>query len=99
MIDKKEVQHIASLARLRLEEKELEKYQKELSSILEYIKKLEEVNTDGVEPTSHPGGLNNVFRVDEARESGKEIAKKLIDLAPDKENGYLKVKSILKRSK
>jgi len=99
MIDKKEVQHIASLARLNLKEEELEKYQKELSSILEYVETLEQVDVEGVEPTSHPGGLDSVFRIDEVKNREESLSKKLIDLAPNKEKGYLKVKSILKKSK
>ncbi len=99
MLNKEEVQHIAALARLELSEKELEKYQKELSSILDYIEKLREVSVKGVEPTSHPGGLKNVFRED--AESGKdgETARKMIESAPGKKDGYVKVKSILKRGK
>jgi aspartyl/glutamyl-tRNA(Asn/Gln) amidotransferase C subunit len=99
MIDKKEVQHIASLARLNLKEKELEKYQKELSSILEYVETLKQVDVEGIEPTSHPGGLKSVFRIDENKEAEKGLAEKLVDSAPNKDKGYLKVKSILKKSK
>jgi len=53
MISKEEVQHIAKLARLGLTEKEIKKFQKELSSILDYIEKLKEVDVSSIEPTSH----------------------------------------------
>jgi aspartyl-tRNA(Asn)/glutamyl-tRNA(Gln) amidotransferase subunit C len=99
MLKKEEVQRIAVLARLELSGKELEKYQKELSSILDYIEKLGEVSVEGVEPTSHPGGLKNVFREDVEKRKDEEAAKKMIDSAPGEKDGYVKVKSILKRGK
>ena len=92
MISREQVQHIAKLARLGLTEKEIEKYQKELSSILDYFEKLKGVKVSGVEPTSHSIKVENVMRQDEAKESNK----RLIELAPDKKDDYLKVKPILK---
>jgi aspartyl-tRNA(Asn)/glutamyl-tRNA(Gln) amidotransferase subunit C len=53
MISEDKVKHIAKLARLGLTEKEIEKFQKELSAILDYFEKLKEVDISGVEPTSH----------------------------------------------
>jgi aspartyl-tRNA(Asn)/glutamyl-tRNA(Gln) amidotransferase subunit C len=94
MISKEEVQHIAKLARLGLTEKEVEKYQKELSLILDYFEKLKEVDVSGIEPTSHSIKVENVMRQDEAK--GRGTGKKLMELAPDKKDDYLKVKSILK---
>ena len=85
MISKKEVQHIAKLARLGLTEKEIVKFQKELSPILDYMEKLKKVDMAKVEATSHPLAVENVMREDEVL----EFKKKLID-------GHLKVKSILK---
>ena len=95
MISKKEVQHIAKLARLGLTEKEEGKFQKELSSILDYIAKLKKVDISKTEPTSHPQQLENVVRIDEGQKA-KEVNKKLRDLAPETKDGYIKVKSILK---
>jgi len=96
MLTKAEVQHIAKLARLGLSEKELEKYRKELSSILDYIEKLKEVDVSGTEPTSHPLKVENVTRKDggktEARSANSKI---LLEMAPDKKEGYVKVKQIL----
>ena len=84
MITKEAVKHIAQLARLGLSEKEIGKYQKELSSILDYVEKLKRGDVSGVEATSHPLSMENVMRKDEVLSSKK----KLIE-------GYLKVKSIL----
>jgi aspartyl/glutamyl-tRNA(Asn/Gln) amidotransferase C subunit len=93
MVTKEEVQHIAKLARLGLSEKEVEKFQKELSSILDYIEKLTEADVSGVNPLSHPFEVRNVSRKDEisiTADSGK-----LLKLAPEEKKGYLKVKSVL----
>ena len=95
MISKQEVQHIAKLARLGLTEKEIGKYQKELSSILDYIEKLKEVDVSKITPTSHSIEMENVTRNDESLKL-KVQSSKLLDLAPETKNGYLKVKSIFK---
>lgn len=99
MITKKEVQHVAKLARLNMTGKEEEKFTKELSLILDYVEKLKEVNIDKVKPTSHPFEIENVTREDVPRESEKETVQKLIKAAPDKKDNYIKVKTILKPSK
>ncbi len=95
MISKEEVKHIAKLARLGLTEKEIEKFQKDLSSILNYVEKLKEVDISEIKPTSHSLRIENVMRIDEARVADPEIRKKILDLAPETKEEYLKVKSIL----
>lgn len=97
MISKEEVKHIAKLARLGLTEPEIEKFQKELSSILDYIEKLKEVDIKNVEPTSHTLKIENVFREDVAKKLDIEKVKKLIKAFPERENTFLKVKSIFRR--
>lgn len=95
MISKQEVQHIAKLARLSITEKEEEKFSKELSSILDYVEKLKKADVSNVEAISHPFKIENIVRKDEKREgSTKPDGKKLVDMAPSTENGYIKVKSI-----
>jgi len=94
MISKEEVQRIAKLARLGLTEKEVEKFQKELSSILDYIEKLREVDVSDIEPLSHPFEVRNVSRKDEILTAAGR-GEKLLKLAPEEKKGYLKVKSIL----
>ena len=96
MLSREEVQHIAKLARLGLTEKEIGKFQKELSSILDYIEKLKEVDISKVEPTSHSIKVENIMRGDEPKEKKLETRKKLIEMAPETKEGFLKVKSILK---
>ena len=95
MISKEEVKHIAKLARLGLNEKEVEKFRKELSSILDYIEKLKEVDISKVEPTSHSVLVENVMREDQESQKSKVKSQKLMDLAPETKNGYLKTKPIL----
>ena len=93
MISKDEVKHIAALARIGLEEKEIEKFSHDLSSILDFIEQFKEVDVSGVEPTAHITGLENRTRDDIAREF--ENKEKIVKLFPEEKNGYDKVKSVL----
>jgi len=67
MIDRDQVLHVARLARLRVTEDDLERMPAELSKILEHVEKMDELDLDGVEPTSHVVDLTNVLRDDEPR--------------------------------
>ena len=95
MIQKEEVKHIAKLARLGLTEKEIEKFQKELSSILDYFEKLKEVDVSKIEPTTHSVLLGSVMRKDKEKGADIEVRNKLIEAVPDKKESFVKVKSIL----
>lgn len=64
-IVKKDVEHIAGLARIKLTEKEKEKMVDDLGAVLGYIDKLKEVDTNGIEPIAHITGLENILRMDE----------------------------------
>lgn len=94
MLSKEETEHIAGLARLGLGEEEIERYQKDLSSILDYIEKLKEVDTGDIKPFTHPVEISNITRRDEVMPRNKEQTEKLIKLMPDQKDGYLKVKSV-----
>jgi len=63
-VTRKEVEHIAELARLELTNIELEEYTVQLNKILEYVEKLNELNTENIQPLSHPIEGANVFRED-----------------------------------
>lgn len=92
ILDKKEIDKIAELVRLELTEEEKEKFSGELSSILDYVKKLGGVDTENIEIRMN--NLSNIFRDDKAEQC--EISQKeLLKNAPMTENGFLKVKSIL----
>jgi len=93
-ISKEEVRHIAELARLELSEEEISRFQKELSSILDYFSKLREVDTKGIEPTYQTTKLENVFREDRVEEKGGLTQEEVLSNAPEKKDGYIKVKPV-----
>ena len=64
-----DLKHIARLSRLHLTDEELKFFEGQVSQILSFVDKLKEVNVDGVEPTSHPLSLSNVFREDQPKPS------------------------------
>jgi aspartyl-tRNA(Asn)/glutamyl-tRNA(Gln) amidotransferase subunit C len=68
-ISKKEVEHVANLARLNLSAGELETMTGQLDNILSYVDKLEELDTAGVTPTTHVFSVSNAFREDVVKES------------------------------
>jgi len=94
MVSKKEVEHLAKLARLGLSGQEIEKMKKEVSSILDYFEKLKEVDVSNVEPTFQSVPIKNVMREDKENPEYQEQAAKLLYLAPETKDNYLKVKSI-----
>lgn len=96
MIPKEQVKYIAKLARIFISEKETEKMRKELSAILKYIDLLKEVDIKKIKPTFHPFSFGNKTREDKVKEKSFQMVSKLIELIPEKENGYVKVKAILK---
>jgi aspartyl/glutamyl-tRNA(Asn/Gln) amidotransferase C subunit len=95
MISKQEVQHIAKLARLGLSEKEIEKFQKELSSILDYIEKLKEVDISEVKPMSHSITSESVMRDDVGEDKQENENEKLLKSAPERKERHIKVKQVL----
>ncbi|NPV45199.1 MAG: Asp-tRNA(Asn)/Glu-tRNA(Gln) amidotransferase subunit GatC [Firmicutes bacterium] len=92
-ISKKDVEHVAQLARLHLEEEEKELYTRQLNSILNYMEKLGELDTSDVEPTAHVLPIKNVFREDRVEQS-MDIEEVLRN-APDREEGFFKVPKII----
>ena len=81
MIDRDQVLHVARLARLRLDERDVERMSSELSSILDHIETINELDLDDVEPTSHVVQLENVLREDVPRPSLPR--ERALDNAPD----------------
>ncbi len=69
MIDRDQVLHVARLARLRLADDEIDRMSRELSTVLDHIEKISELDLDGVPPTSHVVEVENVLRPDEPRPS------------------------------
>lgn len=95
MITKKEVKHIAKLARIELTPDEEIKFEKELSAILGFVEKLNEVDTENVKSLTGGTTLENIMREDEQIDKnlqGKEVV--LLDAAPEKERGFVRVKAV-----
>ena len=68
-IGPEQVRQIAHLARVQLNESEVEEFSEQLSDILTYVDQLNELDTSKVEPTTHPLRMSNVFRADEVGKS------------------------------
>ncbi|CAN7289902.1 MULTISPECIES: Asp-tRNA(Asn)/Glu-tRNA(Gln) amidotransferase subunit GatC [Paenibacillus] len=92
-ITKKDVDHVAKLARLDLNDTEKDLFTDQLNAILKYAEQLNQLNTDGVVPTSHAMPLVNVMREDVAKPS-LPIEKVMLN-APDHEDGQFKVPAVL----
>ena len=92
-ITRQEVRHVADLARLSFSEEELEEFSGQLDTILSYVEKLNELDTRGIEPTSHVTELFNAFRPDKAR-SPLPVEEALSN-APEEENGQFVVPRII----
>ena len=89
----KDVKHIAELARLEFSGEELESFTHQLNQILEYVEKLNELDTENVEPLSHPVEGNNAFREDELKPSiNREEALKN---APDRDEEFFRVPKVI----
>lgn len=88
-----EVEHIAHLSRLSISEKEKEKFSQQLGSILGYVKKLDELDASGIEPTSHVIEMSNVMREDSLKPSlSKDEA---LMNAPDRTGDFYRVPKII----
>ena len=93
MISKDEVKHIAKLSRLKLSEVEIEKMQKDLSSILDYFNLLKEAKGGGEIEVKKEAP--NVLREDISAERSDRLVNDLISQAPERQERYIKVKAIL----
>ena len=91
MIDREQVLHVARLARLRLTEEEVERMADELSNILGHVERINELDLDGVAPTSHVVDVENVLRPDEPRPSLPR--ERALESAPDGAGGGFRVPS------
>jgi aspartyl-tRNA(Asn)/glutamyl-tRNA(Gln) amidotransferase subunit C len=88
-----EVEYVARLAYLTLSEEEKDKFTLQLNSILEYMDKLNELDTTEVEPTSHVLPILNVFRGDEVKDS--RPIEEMLQNAPERELNYIRVPRVV----
>ena len=92
-ITKDEVKKVAHLARLELNENEINNHAEQLEKILDYIIQLEKIDTDNVSCTTRAIEVTNVFRKDENKNS--DCNEELLELGPSREDKYFKVPKIM----
>lgn len=92
-ITKEDIIHVANLARLEVSDADIETFVDQLGKILEYVNTLNQVDTQGVPPTSHAISLTNAFREDVA--SGHLDREEALSNAPEKEDGSFLVPKIV----
>ncbi len=92
-ITTKEVEYVAKLARLKLTEQEKELFTQQLDSILDYMGKLSELDTEKVPPTFHVLPLKNVMREDEVKDS--HLQKEMMSNAPERDDNFFSVPKII----
>jgi aspartyl-tRNA(Asn)/glutamyl-tRNA(Gln) amidotransferase subunit C len=91
VIDREQVLHVARLARLALTDEEIDRMSGELPQIIEHVERMNELELEGVEPTSHVVELENVLRADEPRPSWERD--RVLAEAPDPSDGAFRVPS------
>ncbi len=91
MIDRDQVLHVAKLARLKVTDDEVDRMAEELSKILEHVETMNELDLEGVQPTSHVVDLTNVLREDVPRPGLPR--EKALEQAPDAADGGFRVPS------
>jgi aspartyl-tRNA(Asn)/glutamyl-tRNA(Gln) amidotransferase subunit C len=91
MIERDQVLHVARLARLKLTDDEVDRMAGEMSKILEHVEQMNELDLEGVEPTSHVVELQNVLREDVPRDSMRR--ERALEQAPDPAQGGFRVPS------
>ena len=92
-ISSDEVKKVAQLARLELNDNEIQQHAEQLEKILGYIKQLEKINTENIPCTTRAIEVVNVLRKDEKKDY--ENSEELLDLAPTRENNFFKVPKII----
>lgn len=100
MLSDKELEHLAGLARIKLDKKEKKSLKKDLGSILDYVKKLDAVDVSDTEPLYQTTGLANSTREDGPRNEftmNEDLNEKLIGQAPHRQDRFIKVRPVLKR--
>lgn len=93
-LSRDDVLKLAHLSRLKLTEEEIERFRAELSEILDYVQKLDSVDTKGLKPTYQVTGLKNVTRDDRIQDYGYKV-NDILKGAPDIKEKQFKVKRVL----
>lgn len=93
MISKEQVSHVADLARLEFDENELNNFTSQLDKIVDFVDQLSEVDTEGVEPTTHISNATNVFREDVPKQGTSR--QELLKNVPEQVDGLIRVPAII----
>lgn len=93
-LTQQDIEHIASLARLLLSEEEKTTFTSQLSSILDYVGQLKEMDTDGAQCQYHVEGLSNVAQQDEIVPCDEQTRNNLLSAMPERAGDLLKVKGV-----
>ncbi len=93
MIERKDVEYVAWLARLELSEDEIDRFTRQLGQVLEHAEKIKSLDTREVKPTSHPIPLKNVMREDVVKPGLTQ--EEALSNAPRSEGGYFVVPRII----
>lgn len=92
MVSSKDVSRVANLARIKLSPKEIERFGKDFSAILEYFEILKKAKVTNIEPMIHSGVVKSVMREDKGK---KDTPERLLNMSSNIEKGFIKVKSVL----
>ena len=92
-IDIKQIEQIANLSRIKLTDDEKNIFREQLTDILGYIEKLNELDTDDVQPMAYATSIKNVFREDQQKSSFPR--QEILELSPSSANGFFKVPKVL----
>lgn len=92
-IDIKQIEQIANLSRIKLTDDEKDIFREQLTDILGYIEKLNELDTDDVQPMAYATSIKNVFREDQQKSSFPR--QEILELSPSSTNGFFKVPKVL----
>ncbi len=93
---KEDIEHLASLARIKLTEEEKEGLVGDLSSIVSYVSEVSEIASDDIDSQPQVGPRFNVFRADEVTNEADEYTQDVLNEMPDTDGRFMKVKKILK---
>lgn len=93
-LTKDEIQHIAKLARLYMKEEQIGEYQEQLSSILEYVAKLQSLDTADIPELQHVADISNVFQEDEEHPCDEDTRKRILENFSNKQDDLLEVQAV-----
>ncbi len=95
LMKKEDIEHLATLARIRLTEEEKTNFEGDLSSIMDYVSTVSDIVSDDIKTSPEIGAVNNVFRKDEVTNTPDQYTKDVLEEMPSTDGQYLKVKKIL----